>query len=196
MQAMLSEFDYFTPTIVQSAITAQYFDEISPTNPLNSSVANPLCTLEFKIPATTDLYRDLSNSFLMVKCKLTKVDGSPLGDTDAVAPTNLFAHSLWSNVAVNLCGKDLSDKDSLYPYRAMFETLLTYDKNVLETRCILEAFTKDDAGKMDSIAVDDSANSGFMKRRAMCKASRQFTMYARPHVDLFHQSLSIPLTAR
>ena len=192
MEAMLSEFDYFTPTITQSAITAQYYDEISPTNPLNSSVANPVCTLEFKIPASTDLYRDLSNSFLMIKCKLTKADGADLTNAAAIAPANLFAHALWSNVAVNLCGKELSDKDSLYPYRAMFETLLTYDKNVQETRCLMEGFAKDDASKMDAIAVDGSANSGFMKRRAMAASSRAFTLYMRPHVDLFHQGLSIP----
>ena len=51
---MVSEFDYFTPTVTQSAITAQYYDEISPTNPLNSSVANPVCTwsLRFQRPRT------------------------------------------------------------------------------------------------------------------------------------------------
>ena len=189
---MLSEFDYFMPTMQQAAITAQYYDEVAPSNPLNSTQANPLSTLEFKIPASADLYRDLGNTFLMVKCKIVKADGSNLDQDAAIAPTNLIAHSMWSNVQVNLCGKDLSDKDSLYPYRAIFETLLTYDKNVQETRCLLEGFAKDDAGKMDSLAVDGSANSGFMKRRAMAALSRTFTMYMRPHVDLFHQALLIP----
>ena len=41
----------------------------------------------------------------MVKCKLTKADGADLTNAAAIAPVNLFAHALWSNIAVNLCGK-------------------------------------------------------------------------------------------
>jgi hypothetical protein len=192
MQATLSEFDYFMPTVLQSAILAQYDDPLTPTNPLNSTVASPLCSLGFKIPATVDLCRDLSNTLLMVKCKLTKADGTNLDDGAGIAPTNLFAHSMWSNVAVNLSGKDLQDKDSLYPYRAMFETLLTYDKNVQDTRCWLEAFSKDDAWKFGSLAITDPSNSGFMKRKGLAAQSRTFAIYMRPHVDLFHQGLCIP----
>ena len=189
---MLSEFDYFMPTVIQSAILAEDYDEIAPTAPLNSNAANPLSTLEFKIPATTDIYRDLSNTFLMLKVKLTKADGTNLDDAAPIAPTNLFAHSLFSNVSVNLCGKDLTDKDSLYPYRALMETLLTYGKNVQETRGWLEAFSKDDAGRMDAITMDGTANSGFKKRQALANASRVFTLIARPHADILHQSLNIP----
>ena len=116
-----------------------------------------MSTLEFKIPASADLYRDLGNTFLMVKCKLVKADGSDLDQDAAIAPANLLHIRIMVKRSSESIWKGLSDKDSLYPYRAIFETLLTYDKNVQETRCLLEGFAKDDAGKMDSLAVDGSA---------------------------------------
>ena len=192
MEAMLSEFDYFTPTVTESTITLQYVDEIGTSNPMNSEIGNPLCELEFKIPATADLYRDLANTVLMLKCKLTLADGSRIPDDIPVAPTNLFAHSLWANISLNLNGKELQEKDWLYAHRAMLTTLLSYDKDVQETRCWLEAFSKDEAGRMDETTIGAWANSGFMTRKGLAEGSRIFTMYMRPHLDLFEQSLCIP----
>ena len=168
MEAMLSEFDYFTPTIIQSAIVAEYDDAISPVNAINPTTSTGLNTLEFNIPGAADLYRDLNNSCLMLKIKVTKADGAALGSTDKVGTANLTLHSLFSNVSVTLCGKEISEKDTLNPYRAYLETLLTYTRNVLETRSAAEGWYKDDAAQMESIflatAGGNTANSGFAAR--------------------------------
>ena len=78
MEAMLSEFDYFTPTIVQSAVVGEYDDAISTVNAINPTTSTGLNTLEFNIPGAADLYRDLNNSYLMVKVKIVKSDGADL----------------------------------------------------------------------------------------------------------------------
>ena len=145
MEAMLSEFDYFTPTVIQSAIVGEYDDVIAPLNAINPTTSTGLNTLEFNIPGAADLYRDLNNSYLMIKAKLTAGDGTDLADAVKVAPVNLTLHSLFSNASVTLCGKEISEKDTLYPYRAYLETILTYDRNVLATRMVSEGWHKDDA---------------------------------------------------
>ena len=70
MEAMLSEFDYFTPMVIQSAVVGEYDDVISPVNAINPTTSTGLNTLEFNIPGAADLYRDLNNSYLMVKLKI------------------------------------------------------------------------------------------------------------------------------
>jgi hypothetical protein len=193
---MLSEFDYFTPTLIQSCIVAEYDEMISPTGAINPDAAAPLNTIEFNIPGAADLYRDLNNSYLMMKLKLVVAAGTDVAADVKAAPTNLPLHSMFSNVSVTLCGKEISEKDSLYPYRAYLETLLTYEKGVLDTRCVAEGWAKDDADQMDNltlaVAGGVAPNSGFVARQKLVASSRVFTLVGRPHVDLFHQSLDIP----
>ena len=190
MEAMLSEFDYFTPTVIQSAIVGEYDDVISPVNAINPTAATGLNTLEFNIPGAADLYRDLNNSYLMIKIRVTNADNTALGGTDAVAPVNLTLHSLFSNVSVTLCGKEISEKDTLYPYRAYLETLLTYNAHVLKTRMGAEGWSKDVAAKIDDVTVA-GGNTGFAARQKLAGSSPAVILVGRPHVDLFHQQLDL-----
>jgi hypothetical protein len=188
---MLSEFDYFTPAIIQSAIVAEYDDVISQVNAINPTTSTGLNTLEFNIPGAADQYRDINNSRLMLKIKLTKADGSALGSTNKVGPTNLTLHSLFSNVSVTLCGKEISGKYTQYPYRTYLKTLLTYTQNVLKTRLAAGGWYKDDATRMDALwlatAGGNTANSGLEARVKAAPESALWVLIGRPHVDLFHQ---------
>jgi hypothetical protein len=76
MESMLSEFDYFTPTIIQSAIVNQYDDVIAPVNNINPSTSTGLSNLEFNIPGAADVYRDLNDCYLIVKVKVTVAAGT------------------------------------------------------------------------------------------------------------------------
>jgi len=197
MEAMLSEFDYFTPTVIQSAIVGEYDDVISPVNAINPTTSTGLNTLEFNIPGGADLYRDLNNSYLMVKVRVTKDDNTDLGGTDVVAPTNLMLHTLFSNVSVTLCGKEISEKDTLYPYRAYLETLLTYNPSVLKTRMVSEGWLKDTAAQMDGVILakvgnGPDPNAAFVARQKWAGGSPTVILLGRPHVDLFHQPLDLP----
>ena len=142
MESMLSEFDYFTPTILQSSIIHEYGEEVAPLNS-NLIAGNTLGTLGFVITPSYDLYRDLNNSKLELTIKVVSALGADLNANDPVAPTNLMLHSLFDTVSVHLCQRDVTSSDSLYPYRAYLETLLTYDKDVLETRGVGEGWHKD-----------------------------------------------------
>ena len=196
MESMLSEFDYFTPTILQSSIIHEYDEPVAPLNS-NLIAGNTLGTLEFVITPATDLYRDLNNSTLELTIKVVAANGADLGANDPVAPTNLMLHSLFDTVSVHLCGRDVTLGDSLYPYRAYLETLLTYDQSVLETRGVVEGWQKDQHDLMNNVTLtaqqgQPDPNPGWIARRKMIAASRVFTLIGRPHLDLFHQNLDIP----
>ena len=189
--------DYFMPKQVQTSIVQEYDEMVPPNNPINPDQAGALNTIEFSMKGAVDLYRDLNNSYLMLQLKVVKSDNSNLALDAPVSLTNLPLHSLFSNVGLTLCGKEITENDTLYPYRAYLETLLNYDKEVLETRCEAEGWAKDTAGCMDNLVLVKAGsgpepNKGFVARQEMIKGSKPFTLVGRPHLDLFHQNLDIP----
>jgi hypothetical protein len=196
MEAILSEFDYFNPTVLQSSIIAEFDEAISTVNTI-APTGNALSPFEFNIPGTSDLYRDLNNSYIVLKVKVTNADGTNLANDAVIAPVNLYLHSLFENVSLMLGGKEITEKDSLYPYRAYMETLLTYEDDVLKTRAVTEGWQKDEATRMNNItltAVDGQPvpNAAFVERRKLIAESRVCTLIGRLHLDLFHQNLDIP----
>jgi hypothetical protein len=196
VEGYLSEFDYYNPLFIQSSITGEYDEVITTANAISPD-GNALGAFEFVVPGAPELFRDLNNSFLKLRLKVTDAANANLGANDPVAPVNLLLHSLFANVTVTLCGKEITEKDSLYPYRAYLETLLTYSQEVLKTRAITEGWAKDDGPLMNNITLAVQANqpdpnSGFVERRRTILQSRAFTLIGRPHVDLFHQNLDIP----
>jgi hypothetical protein len=79
----------------------------------------------------------------MIRTKITTSAGADLTNNVAIAPVNLALHSPFSNASVTLCGKEIGEKDTLYPYREYLETLLTYGPDVLDTRLASQGSRKD-----------------------------------------------------
>jgi len=78
--------------------------------------------IEFEISGNGEDYVDFANSMLYVQAKIVKEDGT---DLEAAGPTNLFLHSLFSQVDILLNGTQVTASMNTYPYRAMLETLLS-----------------------------------------------------------------------
>jgi hypothetical protein len=58
--------------------------------------------------------------------------------------------------------KTISEMDTLYPYQAYLETLLTGNADVLNTRMGAECWNKDAAGaKIEALAVAGGAGNAF-----------------------------------
>ena len=108
-----SELDIFsvppTQTSIEDGIVVDYH-----------SIASLMDTgpIEFDIPASVEHYLDLAHVYLQLAVKITKNDGSNLEASSAVGPTNLFLHSLFSQVDVQLNGKQVSASSNTYAYRA------------------------------------------------------------------------------
>lgn len=135
----------------------------------------------------------MNNSKLEITCKITNLDGSDLAANAPVGPVNLLLHSLFQNIEVDLGNKRISDPNNFLPYRALFETILTYTKDVGETRLLAEGWTPDTPTAMNDFRREDGgANLGFKTRAARFAQSRIETLIGRPHLDLFHQDKDIP----
>jgi hypothetical protein len=195
----LSEFDYFRPHVLQAAIDNEFDEAI-----LCSNLTTLGQTLDFEIPGVPNVYRDLSNSYLELKCKVMKGTASnptELAADDVVAPVNNMMHSMFSDCEVTVCGTRITEKESHYAYRAMIEPLLSSPPEVLETRGKLAGWTLDkDANSMDRLllaaANNVEPNKQFLSRRKQIAESRSLTLVGRLHTDLFHQDLDIPPNCR
>ena len=117
--SLSSEFDIFAPKLVQASVIETTEVSYKPIASVDQS------DLEFLIPSDSDTYIDL-NIRLYVRGKLTKNDGTALGNTDFTAVTNNFLHSLFSQCSIALNGVTITQAAELYNYRSFFETILTY----------------------------------------------------------------------
>jgi len=116
-----------------------------------------------------------------------KPDGTAL---HAAVPTNLFLHSLFSQVDISLNGTQVMASMNTYPHRAMLATLLSYGDDAKKTQLTSELFYADEAGKVDTVPFGGDAaarNSGLMKRATFTATSNVVDMIGRIHADIFFQ---------
>ena len=189
--ALPSEFNLFQPSVLQTAITEDYFETV--TAPITSSTQT---AYDIDLPAAAEVFRDLSSSYLIVEGQIVKADGDAIASTDIVAPANNVLHSLFSDVSVSICGSKITDTGKHYAYRAFIETLLSTSSDVQKTRTRTAGWELDvDNATVDStIAVAASGkdpNKAFLERRKLCTGGAMI-LAGRPHLDLFHQELDIP----
>ena len=167
MEALSSELNYFEQPIRQTAVQEEFDQEISPIATIQAGAP-----IEFLIKGVKGEYLDLNNSKLEVRCKLTKEDGTNLLADNRVSVVNLMQHSLYSNIDMEIGGKQVTDQNNFYPFRAIFETILNYCGEVLETRMLWEGWNKDTSNKVD---VTDSTgdNAGIATREFPYKQSKE-----------------------
>ncbi len=105
--------------------------------------------VDFYISGSGQEYVDLMHTSLYLRLRITQRDGNPLAADIRVGPANNFLHSLFSQVEVSLNGKIVGHANSLYPYRAMLETLMNYGPEAGKGALQTALFYKDTAGNMD-----------------------------------------------
>lgn len=66
-----------------------------------------------------------------------------------MGPVNLLAGSLFSQVDVALQGKSVTSTTNHYPYKCMFETLLSYGSETKTSQLTSQLFIKDTPGALD-----------------------------------------------
>ena len=149
--------------------------------PLASLDSGPV---EFVIKGGVE-YLDLANTFLQVKAKVVKPDGTNL-DVDApVVPANLTLHTMFSDVGVFLNTVQISTPSGAYPYQAYLQTLLSYSPQVKESQLEAAMYYADTAGHFQAVAGNN--NRGMVSRKARAAQSAVLDMVGRLHSDLFHQ---------
>jgi len=187
IESVPTEFDYFEPKNIQAAVTNEFVQWFQPPS-LQAGAP-----IEFDIKGADNLYLDLNNSTLEIRARIVNADGTNLANDAQVSPVNLTLHSMFSSIEMEISGKTITNQNTLYPYRAFLETMLSYGKEVATTRLQTEGWNKDTEGHMDDFRIEDvGENVGAKTRAATWAESRLVTLLGRPHLDLFHQNLDIP----
>jgi len=182
-ECMKSEIDIFSVPPTQTSMESGNWIEYHPL----TSVGDGL-PLEFEISGTGEDYIDFANSYLYVKAKIIQRNGNALAADAAVGPTNLFLHSLFSQVDISLNGTQVTSSMNTYPYRSMIETLLSYGNDAKESQLTAELFQKDRSGHMNNVNFGDGErNDGLIRRGGLTAQSRVVDMVGRLHADMFFQ---------
>ena len=130
--------------------------------------------IEFKVSGSGKEFLDLARSYLYLKVKVSKTDGSNLDGASKVGFANYPIASLFNQVDVILGGKLVSSATNTYAHRSILEVLLNYDKEAAESQLGCGLFCKDTAGQMEEmdISADPVLNTSLGTRSEWTKTSK------------------------
>ena len=145
--------------------------------------------IEFKVSGSGKEFLDLTRSYLYLKVKVLKADGSNLDGASKLGFANYPIASLVNQVDVILGGELISSTTNTYAHRSMLEVLLNYDKEAAESQLGCGLFCKDTTGQMEDmdITADPVLNTGLGTRSEWTKTSKTVELQGRTHSDLFNQ---------
>ena len=106
---------------------------------------------------------------------------------------NNLGHSLWGQIVLFINDTKVTENSNNYAYKAMLETLLSYDdldeKSVLRLSC----FKKDHGNITAACPTAMHANSGLVARSHYFKGEKRVTLITHPKIDLCQQPRYIPV---
>ncbi len=152
-----NEIEFFEPRQINTVMQQGKFVDVHPTSTVSASDA----PIEFFVNGSSDDYIDLNQTMLVVRCSVTKEDGTTsLGATKSIAPVNNFMHSLFSDVSLVLGDKQVEGGTFMYPYRAYFHNLLTYGSSTKKGLLRTVGWVKD----VPSATMHDKDDAAWIKR--------------------------------
>jgi len=109
-------------------------------------------------------------------------DGTAAKDDTRLGLTNLFMHSLFSQLDISFNSQLISTSNNVYPYRAYLETLLSYGSDYKSSQGTCPLFYTDtDDGKASE------ANVGYKARKQFILKSASFELIDKLRFDLATQ---------
>lgn len=199
-EVMKSELELFSVLPTQTSIEETKYVQHFPTTSLDRG--GPII---FNIPPSDQEYIDPRKVFLYMKMRILDEEGDQLPrvvsqsdatipDESIVYPINYFHATCFKTVDVHINNKNVSANDTLYPYRAYLETLLSYSKSAKEEQMKTAMYYKDKTPMNDvsaSIAKTDntvSKNTGAVSRFLRTQFSTPFETFGRIHSEIFSQN--------
>ena len=186
MEGLLTELNYYEPSVGQLSIIDEYTEDY----PTTAALAHQ-APLEFFVQGADGIYLDLNNSYLQLEVKITMPDRTDLGGASPAGPVNGLLNSLFNTVELFLNNTLVNDTTTKYQYKAYIENLINFNKDIMETRMLCEGWLKDTTGQLQ-VTDPAGANRGLQTRTVYYDGSRVVTLVGRPHLDLFHQDKLIP----
>ena len=177
----MSELSYSPSEMVQTQIEYAYTNEITPHNSIIQGN-----NIIFHIEGGTD-WVDLANTFLKVQIRVSKADGTGIGEDLDTSIANNILHSIFSQVQVKLKDTVISHPSSNYSYRAYLENILNFSYEAKNTWMETQGWIQDQPEKFEV-----KENKGFVKRKALIAANKILSLKGRLCTDISAQPLLIP----
>ena len=92
------------------------------------------------VPDHTEYYTDLSQTYLYLKFRILRSNGTNLEADKKVAPINNFFHSMFSGIDLYLNNKLVTSNMDTYPFRAYIENLVLFGSDVKAINLKLQNF--------------------------------------------------------
>ena len=158
MEPILSELDYLAADPVQHAIAQRAYVTVQPIDDTYKTDGD----LKFDIPPFENSTA-LHETYLRLRCKVLKGDGSACDhraaeNPDNVSVVNNLLHSMWKQVTVHINGHEVEKIDN-YAYRAYMSMLTAYSPEVLRVRGELHGWCKDTGGAFTDLALTEAGKT-------------------------------------
>ena len=122
-------------------------------------------------------------------CKIVRKDGTPVDNTVDFSIVNLFPHTLFSQIDLEIEGVNLTNQDNLYPYKAYLESLLTYGQDAKASHLTTSHFVWDNPQHFNDF---DGGNEGYVNRKKEVESGKLFDFCINPHIDFLHTPRVLP----
>ncbi len=155
-------------------------------------------SLEFVIPPTVNQYINLKKTYLKLKLRIVKSDGSAVPNDVLVSCINLPLHTIFNQVDVLLQQQLVSSTGSqTYAYKSYFETMLEYGSDAKQSQLRAQGFYKDNKLDLDVSNLVDVSNKlketkvenwGYVKRWMLFKANNIVDFIGPLNADICQQN--------
>ncbi|XP_062597067.1 uncharacterized protein F54H12.2-like [Saccostrea cucullata] len=174
------ELSLFTVPPNQVAVEKIYFSECRPVTSFDTTDA----PIEITVPNQGNEYIDLRRSRLYVKCKILKVDGTPLAAQEKTGIINVPLQSMWSQIDVYMNGKLVSLNTSYHPWKTYLKLILSDGGDVTDSQLQSQLFFLDDSD-MDDPDPYAGSNGGLANRYVYTQQSHIFDLEGPLYEDIF-----------
>ena len=193
----VSQLNLLEPIGVQSQVDSFKDIEYLPTSAIQDGAA-----ITFEI-GKDECYTDASEFVIKTMVELQGENGTALtgkqftdadtaGTLEKVGVINNLGHSLCEQIVLFINDTKVTESSNNYAYKAMLETLLSYDnvdeKSVLRLSC----FKKDHGNITADCPTATHADSGLVARSRYFEDGKRVTLIRRPRIDLCQQPRYIP----
>ena len=184
-EAVPDELLLFDFPRAQTSVLNYTYAEYRPIAPIGENSSG----IEFNIPATGDLYSDMRNMSVYVKCRIDSVLPATLETPGWTADTKLsvinnFGHSLFREIEVYCNQKSISVNNFNYHHVAYLKTLLESSYGATKSHLSAQLFFKDRAGQIDNTNPRAYVTSGSAARYKIVRLGKTFDMEFKPYIDI------------
>jgi hypothetical protein len=177
----------------QAAVKLSRYITIYPKNAVpQTDVSVPIIFEVSGIPEYLDLRKNILKCIFSIRTANDTAITAPNPDADPpvagsdVATINYISNTFIRQMKVYLNNKLVYDSNDMYHYRSFIEALFNYSPDVKKTQLGLTGYYEDTVPD-GATSINNAANDGHVKRKAVAAGSRNFETLAALHSDIFNQ---------